>query len=97
MNNLYNKYAVLNAQIANLITEKDVLREKILEGMKESGEIKVNTGVGTFTIAKLKSWTYPEYVTEMNENYKQAKAKAESTGDATYTESDSLKFNQVKL
>jgi hypothetical protein len=97
MDNLYDEYAVVNAKIANLIAEKDVLKEKILTGMVEKGETKVNTGVGSFAIAKLKSWTYPEKVLAIGEKFKAEKAKAESTGDATFVENDSLRFTMLKL
>jgi len=95
--NIYEECGILDAKIKALQDQKDALRVKILEDMVSSGQSKVVTTVGTFSVAKLKTWTYPDYVTEMNENYKAAKAKAESTGDATYVESESLKFNPIKL
>lgn len=97
MQTLYDQYAVINAQIASLTAEKDVLKDKILAEMKASGETRVNTGVGSFVIAKLKSWTYPEKVLAIGEKFKAEKAKAESTGDATYVETDSLRFTMLKL
>jgi hypothetical protein len=36
-------------------------------------------------------------VVEIGENFKAAKAEAESTGDATYTTTPSLRFAPVKL
>ncbi len=48
-------------------------------------------------MTRLKTWTYPESITAIYDKFKAAKAKAESTGDATYTEKESLRFTQVKL
>jgi hypothetical protein len=97
MKNLYEEYAVLEAKLKDLTNKKDELRVKILEHMVVEGNDKVATGFGSFAIAKLKSWTYPEKVVKMGEDFKEAKAKAESTGDATYEEKDSLRFTPVKL
>lgn len=95
--NIYEECGILDAKIKALTDQKDALRVKILEDMIAKGESKVVTTVGTFSVAKIKSWTYPEYVTALNEEYKAAKAKAESTQEATYVESESLKFNAIKL
>ena len=97
MNTLYEEYAILNSQISELEDKKEQLREQIIERMKEEGEDKVETPVGKFTIAKLKKWTYPEEVLAIGERFKTEKALAESTGEATYVEQDSLKFTQIKL
>lgn len=97
MNTLYEEYAILNSEIAELEDKKERLREEIIEQMKEEGEEKVETPVGKFTIAKLKKWTYPEEVLAIGERFKTEKALAESTGEATYVEQDSLKFTQIKL
>lgn len=95
--NLYEEYAVLDAQIKMLTDQKDGLRVDILNEMIEKGEEKTDTSVGKFTIAKLKTWTYPEKVLAIGEKFKAEKARAESTGDATYTESESLRFTKLAL
>ncbi len=93
----YDEYAVLDAQIKELENKKDELRVLILKGMVESGEESVETGVGKFTVTRLKTWSYPEKVIELGDKVKAAKAKAESTGEASYTEKESLRFTQIKL
>ena len=93
----YEEYAVLNSQIEVLEEQKERLRSKILEEMVTNGENKKETGVGSFSISKLKKWTYPERVTKIGEEFKAEKAKAESTGEATYVETDSLRFNKITL
>lgn len=97
MQTLYEEYATLTAQENFIANRKDELKAQILGEMNAKGENKIETGLGSFSIAKLKKWTYPEKVLEVGEKFKAMKAKAESTGDATYIETDSLRFTQAKL
>jgi len=97
MQNLYDEYASLDAQIAVLEAKKDQLRPLILKQMVDNGQEKIETAVGKFSITRLKKWVYPEKVLEIGEKFKEAKAKSESTGEATYTEQESLRFTQIKL
>lgn len=97
MNTLYDEYAVLDAQLKELEGKKDQLRGLIIKQMVDNGEEAIETAAGKFSITKLKTWTYPEKVIEMGDKFKAAKAKAESTGDATYVEKESLRFTQIKL
>jgi hypothetical protein len=97
MKTLYEEYALIDAQMKDLEGKKNTLRVNILKMMSEKDEKKVETPFGSFTIAKLKSWEYPDKVLKIGEDFKAAKAKAESTGDATYTEQESLRFTQAKL
>ncbi len=93
----YTKYAEIDAKIKALEAEKDEIRGIILSEMVESGQEGVETEVGKFSVTRLKTWTYPEKVTELGDKFKAAKAKAESTGEATYVEKESLRFNSIKL
>ena len=95
--NIYEEYAILDAQIRDLTNKKESLRVDIVKEMVEKGEEKVETGIGSFSISKLKTWSYPEKVLEIGEKFKAAKAKAESTGEATYVEKESLRFTQLKI
>ena len=97
MPNLYEEYALIDAKIKALTNKKDEMKIQILEDMVESGEEKVSTSVGSFAIAKLKTWTYTDKVTEAEEEFKALKAEEESTGDATFVEKPSLRFTQIKL
>jgi hypothetical protein len=94
---LYEEYAILDAQIKELEYKKDVLRVNILTDMVGLEQDKVETSVGSFSIAKLKRWTYPKKVLDLGEKFKAEKAKAESTGEATFTEQESLRFNSIKI
>lgn len=93
----YEEYLVLDNKIKELTAKKEVLKVKILDGMIETGEKKKVTDVGTFSISKLKTWTYSPLVTEMKENLDAQKAKEESTGEATFVEKESLRFTGISL
>ena len=97
MENNYTEYAIIDAKIAELTAKKEGLRVKILEEMVANREDKVTTGVGSFSVSKLKKWTYPEKIVELEEKVKAVKAKAQSTGDATFVEQASLRFTSIKL
>ena len=108
MSKIYEEYAHIDAQIAALNAQKEQLRPQIIEMMMEQGVKKVETAVGKFSLSPKKSWTYPDHVTSLesttkeeitilNERIKEAKAKAESTLEATFEESESLRFTSAKL
>jgi len=97
MTNLLEEYAKIDAEISALETKKEQLRPHILQMMIDQGQKKIETALGMFTVNPLRKWTYPAYITKMNEDYKAAKAKAESTKEATCELVDSLRFTPVKL
>lgn len=97
MNDLYSDYAILDAQIKELTNQKDSIKARIMESMAVNGENKIVHTFGSFSISKLKKWEYPEYITKMEDDFKAKKALAESTGEATYTEVDSLRFTSIKI
>ena len=97
MPNIYEDYAILDQKIKALTNQKDELKVQILEEMVASGEEKVATSVGSFAIAKLKTWTYTDEVEKAEEEFKALKAAEESTGEATFVEKPSLRFTGIKL
>lgn len=97
ISNLYSEYASLEAQISALESKKEQLRPHIIEMMMSSGEDKVDIGVGKFSVSPRKKWTYPASVIDMEEKYKAAKAKSESTGEATFEEIPQLRYTAAKL
>lgn len=97
VSNLYSEYAQLDADIAALEAKKEQLRPFIIKQMLDQSIDKIDIGVGKFSVSPRKIWSYPEEVTEINEKYKAAKAKAESTGEATYEEVPSLRYTPAKL
>lgn len=105
---IYELYAYVDAQIAELNARKEQLRSQITQTMIEQGLNKADTSVGKFSLSPKKTWTYPEAVSVFEkatkeevsvliEAVKEAKAKAESTGEATFTEVETLRFTSVKL
>jgi len=104
MDNIYEEYAIIDSQIEVLEAKKADIRVKIVKDMTTRGVLTEKHSLGAFTITKLKSWTYPEYVEEkkkevkaVEDEFKALKKKSEDVGDATYEESDSLRFTSVKL
>ena len=93
----YEAYALLDSQIKELTVKKEAMRDEIIKEFVELGADKLETPYGKFSVTPLKSWTYPETVLAIGEQFKAAKAKAESTGEATYVEKPSLRFTEVKL
>jgi hypothetical protein len=94
----FEEYAILDAQIKHLESQKDALRAEITKDILESDDPDIGkTAWGKFSVSMLKSWTYPDDVLKLNEDYKVAKGKAESTGRATYEEKPSLRFTEVKI
>jgi hypothetical protein len=97
MSNLYEEYAILESEIKALEAKKEQLRPHILKMMVDQGVENLETAVGKFSVTKLKKWSYPEEVIELEDDFKAAKAKAQSTGEATYEETESLRFTIAKL
>ena len=97
MTSHYEEYAILDAQIKELNNKKDSLKVQILEDMIANEEDKISTSVGSFSIAKLKSWTYTDKVDILKQELDAQKASEESTGEATFEEKPSLRFTGIKL
>lgn len=97
ISNLFSEYASLDAQIKALEEKKEQLRPHIISMMQDHGKDKEDVGIGTFSLFPRKVWTYPERITAMAEDVKAAKAKAESTGEATFEEVPQLKYTPAKL
>lgn len=97
MDNLYAEYAIVKERIKILTNQAEGISSRILEELRESGESTKQTSVGKFTVCKRKSWVYPQSIVELDEKLKEEKAKAESTGEATYEEKDSLLFTPINL
>ena len=97
LENIYEEYAVLDSKIKALSDEKDLLRVRILDNLIETETPSFETPVGKFTISNLKKWYYTEAVGEKTEELKALKAKEESTGDAQFEETPSLRFTSIKF
>lgn len=97
VSNLFSEYASVEAQIVALELKKEQLKPHIIKMMKDQGQDKEDIGVGKFSLGIRRIWTYPEYVMDIGEKFKAAKAKAESTGEAELEEVDQLRYTSAKL
>lgn len=95
--NIFEEFAVLDAQIDLLTSQKDELKVKIIEDMVSKGKEKEPTAVGNFTISMRKTWTYSNKVAELEEEYKARKAIEEKDEIATFVEKPSLRYTSIKL
>ena len=97
MHTLYQEYALLEAELKEIESKKEQLRVHILKDMIKKGAEKIETDMGSFTVTKLKTWKYPVKVEAIKSEYEAEKARAQSNGDATYTEKESLRFTNIKF
>ena len=86
---LKNEEAAIKVRVAEL---NPLLLEKMLE--VDGTDTKVETSIGSFTIRKTKSWTYPQAIENAEDAVKMAKKTAEKEGDATYEEVPGLSFRR---
>ena len=97
MEEKYEHYAILDAQVKELTKQRDALKPEIIQDIISKGEDKAETSVGKFKIIPLKSWTYTDKVTELKELLDARKATEEEQEIATYEEKPSLRFTPIKL
>jgi prefoldin subunit 5 len=108
MQNILQEYISLEQQIEALELKKSQLKPFIIEHMMKIGETSIDMGVGKFVIAKLKKWTFPKKVEEvrkaltekiddLKDEIKAVEEKAKSTNEATFEETESLRFTPIKL
>lgn len=95
--NLYDNYALIKSKISALTEEGDKIKAKIIANMVNNNSKKEIVTLGTFTLNKLKTWTYTKKTIDLGEEFKTQKAKEQSTGDATFVEKSSLTFIEIKL
>lgn len=105
---IFSEYAMLQEQEDAIALKKEQLRPHILKMMLDSGVKQKDIGIGKFSLKINKDWSYPEPITLLEEDVKEsikalkdqvseAKNKAQSTGEATCTESPTFSFTPVKL
>lgn len=108
MGNIFEEYALLEAEISALELKKEQLKPFILKSMVEQGIKSMDAGVGKFTVSMVKKWSFPENivseVTELDkeikiikDEIKSVQEKAISTKEATCEVTPSLRFTPIKL
>jgi hypothetical protein len=91
------EYASIKAQIKALTQRETEMKRDIQVYMIENGADKIEApDVGTFSLARRKSWVYPQRIVEMEADLIVAKKKAEAKGEATYTDKPYFVFKEVK-
>jgi hypothetical protein len=94
---VYEEYAILDAQIKVLTTQKEALRELITEAVIENGKPVVDPSLGKFSVTQTKVWTFPEWCAVAKDKLEADIDKTKTTGEATYVEKPRLTFTAVKL
>lgn len=94
---IYEEYAQVCLKIKELTAQKEAMSDTLIADMLDRNVKKEEHPFGSFTIAHLKKWTYPAEIVDMADELKAKKAKAESTGDATFVEEPSLRFTGINL
>jgi len=90
---LINKLAELRIKEKEIAAEIKAIVAEVtptVSDLDSGAQLEVESG--TFTIQKRRVWTYPAYVNMAEDVFKEAKEKAQATGDAEYTENTSLVF-----
>ena len=93
---LFKKYADIKQKIRHLEEEAADIETLVVAEMDKSKLDKVESSFGTFFFTVCKAWTYPAYVKEAETVYKDAKKRAELTGEATAVAGRSLSFRSSK-
>lgn len=89
--NTYQEYAELNAQIKELESKRDVLKDSILGDLVSSNAQTLKTGFGTFSIVERRTYVYSSKVKEQEVALKAMKRAEEESG-AEAKVSISLRF-----
>lgn len=95
------RYADLKIQAGLIKNELDFLNEEILKQVagfieENEGQLPGIEGKGKFSVKKLKTWEYSDFVKKSEEAIKERKAEEQATGEATFTEKESVIFTQDK-
>lgn len=93
---LLKKYEGVELKLKALETEKEVIRNMILDQMVKSDLKKTDGDLGSFTVGSRKSWTYSDKIETLTEKVKLAKAKEEKNGTAKAVETNYLMYKMVK-
>lgn len=91
---IFKKYADIKQEIKRLTEEAKEIETSVASEMESVKADKVQSDFGTFYFTTRKKWTYPEYVNEAENTYKEVKKKAEETGEAKFEEIKNLSYRE---
>jgi len=95
---LLAEYVKLEAEFKVIEEKKKVLRESILNNLKDNNLEKIESEVfGSFTVAHKTSWKYSPAVAKLEEKVKIAKNKEQEKGTAKATESTYLLYKDATI
>ena len=89
---LLDRYSILSFEIKKLEAERDALKPEVLKMVEDSGEKTLKLSFGTFSLRKMKAWTYSDNVVAKLDEVKQLKKLEEEDGTAKAVESTTLQF-----
>jgi hypothetical protein len=92
---LLGSYAILEEKLKLLEQEKQDLRIRILEDLKKNNLDKIESGFGSFTVAKKTSWRYSDKISSLEDKVKIAKDKEQKKGIAESIISEYLLFKSI--
>lgn len=92
----FQTYADLKNKIKELSQQAEIIEGEILQEITEAGVEKVESGFGTFSLMKRKTWKYSEDIKTLEEGMKKNKKMEEENGTATFEEKTSLRFQATK-
>jgi len=96
-NDLLEKYYSVDKIYQNIMVEREMLREKIIEDFKKKGVKTLESpDIGRFTVAEKRIWKYTSAIEKKIETLKVAKAKEEQSGKAKAVISEYLVFKPTQ-
>jgi len=94
---LIQQYASLDLSLKKLEAERETLRQQIFEALVKEGTDKLESPVGTFTVAHKITWKYSPALTKKEEQLKIAKMREQDKGLATSTDKPYLLYHPPKV
>lgn len=95
---IFVDYATLDAEIRALELKKAEMKAVIFVELNELDAKTIENPYGKFTIKKNpKVWTYPKKIVGMAEELKLAQVDAQESGEATFTQGESMAFTPSKI
>ena len=101
LKNLLFRYGSLKLTISEAEAELEMMKESAMDAFQqlrgEYDQITLNDlPKCSFSLMKRKTWNYSPMVKELETKFKDRKKWEEQTGEATFTEKESLVFNAPK-
>ncbi len=91
-NQILKQYAEIRQQIKSLEILEDSMREQILSTMQKEHQSKVESDIGSFTVATRLKWVYTAKVKKLEDAVKIEKTKEQEKGMAQAEETNYLVF-----